>query len=140
MTQHSRHVRRTIVGSAEDIATVLQTADRQGRLVAVTPPRLHAPGQFVVTAVLVETAPLRPAQRPAQPRSSVWRHKGHVVFVAAVLAFLAALAVLIVVAVQWVIAHAAVLGGSALILAALLLGLRAKTGACVGLHCGCGHR
>lgn len=139
-TQHSRRVQRTIVGPAEHLQNVLETADRQGRLVAVTPPRPYSPGTFAVTAVMLETGPLVPAQRPARRRVVHRRYKVAAVAVTAVLAALAALGALLALVVSWLVAHLALILGAALILAVLAFVLRAKTGACMGLHCeGCGH-
>lgn len=141
MRTELRQVRRTIVGTAEGIATALDTAARQGRLVSVTAPRPHEPGTYVVSAVLVERTAVKPAQRPAKPRSAPRVNGWYLALSVLALAVLVAFLVVLVIAVQWAIAHAAVLAGIAFGLVALLLTLRTKAGVCMGLHCeGCGHR
>lgn len=140
----NRRVQRTIIGSPLELQNALETADRQGRLVAVTPPRPYAPGRFAVTAVLVETAPptpVAPAERPAQRRPPARRPWTVAATLAAVLAALMMLGAVLAVALEWVLTHLGVLLGAAVVLAGAAWLLRVKTQVCMGLHCeGCGHR
>lgn len=146
MSTELRPVRRTLFGTPEQVHNVLINADRRGHLVSAAPARRVAPNRVSVDLVLMEPAPIqpaRPAEKPAERhakprfrRAPTWVVVGGV---SALLAALAALVVALVALAQWVVAHAAVIGGAALVLAALLLGLRSKVGS--GPHCpGAWHR
>lgn len=142
MSSDLQPVHRILVGTPEQVRNVLVNADRRGHLVSMTPARRVGRRRVRVDLVLMERpAPVRPAERPAKPRSR--RRPGVVPTVAAVSAVvvLTAFGVALVILVHWVMAHLAVVLG---VLAALvvLAGIgAARTGTCVGIHCaGCGHR
>ena len=139
-------VTRSVVDSPAAVRTYLENAARRGRLVSAAPAQRIAPGQVRVDVVVWEPAPaartaVRPAERPAQRRTRSRRYAGPALAVTAALAALAALGAVLALALQWVAAHAAVIVGCAVVLVALALMLRRKTGVCMGLHCpGCGHQ
>lgn len=144
MTAPSRgqvqHVAHVIIGTPAEVETALSTAVDQGRLVRVTRPRRYDQGRVRVDAVLIEQTRVRPAQKPSRGRTMRRRYRVRAVHVMAA-AGLSVPGIALILAIQFVLANLALITGGLLVLAALLLALRTKTGICMGLHCeGCGHR
>jgi hypothetical protein len=129
MTTQTRRVRVPIVGEPDHLENALRTAHRQGRLVpgTVTSPRKVAEGRYMVTAVMLETTPLRPAQSPTRRRMVRRRYRAVAVAATAAVATLAALRALAL-AVSWVAAHVGLVTGICLAVAALAWLLREKGG------------
>lgn len=127
-----------LIGTPGQVRARLEVLYASGKLISLTPPQQHGPGQVVVR---VQLRDVQPRQRPDKvgtgPRQD-WRVP------AAVCGFVVVVAVAVVAllwwAVLWLAAHVALVLGilGALLLVLFLLG---RAGACPGFHCpGCRHR
>ena len=107
---------------------------------SVNPPRPHSPGRYAVSAVFIEAAPVKPAERPVERRKVPTRTWVTLGAITAALGALVAIGALLAVVIQWVVAHWALIVGVAVTLAVLAL-LLAAGASRSGAHCpGAWHR
>jgi hypothetical protein len=135
---------RPVIGTPEQVADALDTLALAGLLVETTPPRLYAPGQIRINALILEPRPLavaprpvvRPVQRPVQRpvrRRPAWVLPVVATGATAVLGGLTAVAWWVL---SWVAEHLwLILGGAvALALVAALLTRAIGGERCVTIH------
>jgi hypothetical protein len=146
-TNRNTYQDHTVVGTPQELATILQTNLANGRLIAATAPRPMPPGdprmQIQIRLHTTTVAPYPDAYRvPADPwpapvrpaRTRAW--VAPTVAILGGLAVIATLAVLTVLVIHAILTHLAVLIGLAVVVVVLALVLGAS--ACPGLHCpGC---
>lgn len=129
LVRHS-HV---LTGHPTEVKAVIRNAAESGRLVSSSPLRPIGHGLVASNVVL-----LQPAQRPAEAPILSRRTRVTLAVSGAVLGSLAVLGYLLAVLVQWIVANAAVLIGSGLVLvlgAGLVLRIGGRSG---GRHNGMG--
>jgi hypothetical protein len=145
-TVEFRPVSRTVVGTPAEVHNVLVNATTRGRLVSASSVQRVGRDTVRVELVLMEPASIarpvaRPAVRSVRRRSVSRRYKMAAGAVVAALGVLIAVGVLLAVLVHWMMAHLALILGSALILAALALGLAGRASRSGAGHCpGAWHR
>jgi len=125
-------------GTPGQVRARLEVLYASGKLISLTPPQQHGPGQVVVRVQLRDVQPRQHPDKVGTAPRQDWRVP------AAVCGFVVVVAVAVVAllwwAVLWLAAHVALVLG---ILGALLLVLflAGRAGACPGFHCpGCRHR
>lgn len=128
------HVDQPLVGTPAQVANVLATARRQGRLIGATEPRPFAPGDDRVILTLRLVNP---------PEDDGQRRRRAVTIgtvVALVLAILIGLGWLVYTLIQAAIAMGSLLIGSAVLIVIAWIMLSRVGVCCPGLHCpGCRH-